>query len=171
MKTIMKNYGKLASNGVVFAALLACLIVVQAGSAAAENPVLRILYGQTFTGAGMTLTGETVTISEPKAVQPAVLHWSAGYGINYPDHYSAGLSINGGPCGASVYGPGAIPDYDLGAGGNYNHVDFQWIVQPSDGVLVPGLNTFELCVGGSNDGESSDSIQIYYNTLFVQLAP
>ena len=45
-------------------------------------------------------------------------------------------------------GPGAIPDYAIGPGGNYSHVDFQWIILPSDGVLKKGTNTFELCGGG-----------------------
>ncbi|MGA3088243.1 MAG: hypothetical protein ABSD75_06500 [Terriglobales bacterium] len=61
-----------------------------------------------------------------------------------------------------------MPDYELGRGGNYSHVDFQWIILASDGVLKKGINTFELCGGGANS--SSDSISIYDNTLSVQLA-
>jgi|HubBroStandDraft_1064217.scaffolds.fasta_scaffold622641_1 hypothetical protein len=153
---------------VVFAATLACLIVAAAGSAfAATDPLLRNLNEQTFTGLCCVSFNESVSVTETATLKPAVVIWSAGYGINVADVYNAGLSVNGGLCKVGVWGPAAIPDYELGPGGNYSHVDFQWIIFPSDGVLAKGTNTFELCGGGVNS--DSDSISIYDNTLSVQL--
>ena len=102
MKTTNKSK---MTKGVVFAAILACLIVAGAGSAfAATNQVSRTLYGQTFTGLCCVSFNEWVSITEPANLEPAVVLWSAGYGINVSDHYSAGLSVNGGPCEVSVWG-------------------------------------------------------------------
>ncbi len=171
MKTAKDYQVKAASKmskSIVFAAILACLIMAGAGSAmAATNQVLRNLNEQIFDGECCVSFNESVSISEPATLEPAVVIWSSGYGIEVPDVYKAGLSVNGGPCEVGVWGPAAIPDYELGPGGNYLHVDFQWIILPSDDVLVKGVNTFELCGGGTNS--SSDSIAIYDNTLSVQL--
>lgn len=153
------------SKSVVSAAILTCLVVAGAGSASAANPVLRNLNPQTITGqCCVPFGGESVSIVEPAKLEPVVVIWSSGYEINVPDAYYAGLSVNGASC--SSFGPQLMPDYSLGGGFPDSNVAFQWIIFPSDGVLRPGNNTFELCGGGLNSG---DSITINYNTLSVQL--
>lgn len=159
---------KAASNmnkSVVSAAILTCLVLVGAGSAFAADPVLRNLTPQTITGkCCVPFGGEAVSIVEPAKLEPAVVVWSSGYAINVPDAYTVGLSVNGSSC--LSFGPLEMPDYLLGGGLPYSNVDFQWIIFPSDAVLRPGNNLFELCGGGVNPG---DSITINYNTLSVQL--
>ena len=158
-------------SGPAFGAMLACLIMLETGSAvAAVNPVLRNLTKQTFTGQCCVSFDEEVSITEPSALKPVVVTWDTGYEINAADDYIAGLSVNGGACQASsaggVFGAELIPDYQL-ASGKFSHISFQWIILPSDGVLVAGKNTFVLCGGGLSF--SSDSISILDNTLFAQL--
>jgi hypothetical protein len=159
------------TKGMAFGAMLACLIMLETGSAvAAVNPVLRNLTKQTFTGQCCVSFDEEVSITEPSALKPVVVTWDTGYEINAADDYIAGLSVNGGACQASsaggVFGAELIPDYQL-ASGKFSHISFQWIILPSDGVLVAGKNTFVLCGGGLSF--SSDSISILDNTLFAQL--
>jgi hypothetical protein len=174
MNTVKGNSASKMRTSVVFASILACLIVVGAGSAtAADKTVLRNQNYFYVNGQCCISLNETVTITEPATLQPVIVHWSAGYSIEVTDNYQAGLSVNGGACSANAgagagYGPEVIPDFELGYPGNFSHVDFQWIILPSDGVLKTGTNTFELCGGGANS--TSDSIVINTNTLSVQLA-
>jgi len=166
----MKAASKMNMN-VVFTAILACLILAGAGSAmAGTDPVYRSNTNTTVTGQfGASSTfGESVSLSEPATQEPVIIVWAGGYTINVPDLYFAGLSVNGGPCSSLTYGNREVPDLSTQAGGDYLAFSFQWIVLPSDGVLVKGVNTFEVCVGGETS--SSDSITITHNTITATLA-
>jgi hypothetical protein len=154
-------------NFVVLAAILVCLVVAGTGSALAADQVYRSNTNTTVTGEFPQTFGESVSISEPKTLKPAVVVWASGYTVNVADLYFAGLSVNGGACDSLGFGNRGIPDLDTLAGGDFLSISFQWVILPSDGVLVSGTNTFELCVGG--ESSSSDSITITHNTLTVQL--
>jgi hypothetical protein len=156
---------------VVFAAILACLVLAAAESAvAAVNPTYRSNTNTTVTGqfGASSLLGESVTLNEPATLEPVIINWSGGYTINVADLYFGGLSVNGGPCSSLTYGNREIPDLSTLAGGDFLAFSFQWIVLPSDGVLVKGVNTFEVCVGG--ESSTSDSITITHNTITATLA-
>jgi len=164
MRTTSKNTQMRKS--IVFAAILACLIVAGAGSAfAGTNPFLRNLSDQTFDGQCCVSFGESVSITEPATPVTVIVTWSTDYAVNVADAYFAGLSVNGGECQTQAYGPRLLAD-NPGSGSSYTSATFQWIVFPSDGVLKTGKNTFELCGGGKNS--ASDSITIGQNTLTVQ---
>lgn len=155
------------SKKVVFAAILACLIVAGSGSAfAATHRVLRNLNNQTFTGLCCTSYNETVSLTEPATVEPVVVTFSSDYQVNVSgDQYHVGLSVNGGACKTfEGYGPQVIADSDAPEG-IYSSATIQWVILPTDGVLAAGTNTFELCGGGLNN--SGDSITIGQNTLSV----
>ncbi len=157
------------SKKVVFAALLACLVVAGSGSAfAATHRVLRNLNDQTFSGLCCTSYNETVSITEPATVAPVVVTFSSDYQVNVSgDQYHVGLSVNGAACKTfEGYGPQVIADADAPEG-IYSSATIQWVILPTDGVLITGTNTFELCGGGLNN--SSDSITIGQNTLSVAL--
>jgi hypothetical protein len=159
------------NKSVVFAAILACLIVVGSGSAFAQE-VLRNDTSQTFKntcpgGSGCSDWGETVSTEEPATLEPVVVIWSARYFVNTADVYYVGLDVNGKGCKTDVYGPTNLDDIATNPGGHFLTVTFQFIVEPSDDVLIAGTsNTFELCGGG--DGlVKDDSITISQNTLSV----
>ncbi len=164
MKNQMKATSKM-SKTVVFAAILACLIVAGAGSAfAAAAPIYRTTSDQTYEGQCCFSFGEQVSISEPATPKALIVTWSSDYAVNVADAYFVGLSVNGGACETQAYGARVLAD-NPGPGSGYATASFQWVVLPSDGVLVTGLNTFELCGGGKNS--PSDSITIGQNTLVV----
>jgi|SRR5580658_2748099 hypothetical protein len=166
----MKNQVKVSSKtskSVVFAAVLVSLITVGTGSAAAAaDPVFRNLTAQTINGECCVPFNATVSISEPAVLKPVVVDWDTGYGIIVNDRYVAGLSVNGGACQTGVFGADVLPDLDTLVSDSNPNVHFQWIILPSDGVLVKGINTFAVCGGGASTG---DSIAIFDNTLSVQL--
>jgi len=157
------------NKGVVFAAVLACLIMAGTGSAfSATNPILRVLEDQTFVGQCCFSFGESVSISEPATIKPVIVTWSGDYAPNSADAYFVGLSVNGGECTTVGYGARVLAD-NPGPGSTYSTAaSFQWMVLPSDGILVKGTNTFELCGGGKNSAD--DSLTIGLNTLAVELA-
>jgi hypothetical protein len=165
----MKATSKMTKS-VVFAAILACLIVAEAGSAFATNlkttQVFRSLSSTTLTGKCCFLWGEFVTVIEPAAVAPVTLTWSADYAIHVTDLYLVGLSVNNGPCSTLLYGSRALQDYNTVDSDGYASASFQWVVLPSDG-LEKGTNTFELCGGGENS--ASDSVTLGNNTLVVRI--
>jgi hypothetical protein len=141
---------------------LLCLVVGIAAAAFAVPPteVLRIEDTQTFTGACCFPWGETVTITEPKAVVPVVVTWSTDYVTSSNNvNFSVGVSVNGHPCLAtSVIGGFATPD------GTFSSRSFQWNILPSDG-LVKGNNNITLC-----GGASSGTIALGLNTLAVRIS-
>jgi hypothetical protein len=160
MKTINANH--FITKTFVFAAILSCLVLV--GSAFAANPI-RNLKNNTFEGECCFSFNESVTYSEPATISAVVVTFSTDYRINVADEYHVGLSVNGGPCETEAYGSQTIADTPP-LDGEWNSGAFQWVILPSDGLLVKGLNTFELCGGGKSS--SSDSITIGQNTLAVQ---
>jgi hypothetical protein len=164
----MKAISKL-SKSVVFAAILACLIVAGSGSALATNltQVLRVSHNQTFVGECCFSFGESVSITEPATISAVIVTWNSDYIVNVADEYHVGISVNGGECVTDTYGSVALADADILAGGDALNATIQWIVLPSDEVLVKGKNTFELCGGGRHS--STDSITLGTNTLTVRI--
>lgn len=157
------------NNSVVFAAVLACLIIAGAGSAFSQTePILRVLADTTFVGQCCFSFNESVSISEPATIKPVIVTWSGDYAPNDADAYFVGLSVNGGECTTVGYGARVLAD-NSGPGSLYSTAaSFQWLVLPTDGILVKGVNTFELCGGGKNS--PTDSLTIGLNTLSVVLA-
>jgi hypothetical protein len=159
------------SKSVVFMAILACLVAVGSGSAYAQL-VYRNDNAQTFTntcanGVGCADWNETVSIPEPASLAPIVVTWSARYFVNTADIYYVGLNVNGTGCQTGVYGPDNLEDIATNPKGHFLTVTFQWIVEPSDGVLIKSAtNTFELC-GGGDGSVAGDNINISQNTLTV----
>lgn len=150
----------------VLAAIMACLAVAGSASAFAAPPALRNGTNQTFTGVCCTSYNETVGINEPAAIVPVVVIFSTDYRVNVKgDQYHVGLSVNGGAClTLDGYGPQVLANADAPEG-IWSNASVQWVIEPADGVLVKGANTFELCGGGLTF--SSDSITIGQNTLSV----
>jgi hypothetical protein len=174
MKNTKENQMKTASKvskSVVFGAILTCLIAAGSGSAFAQR-VLRNDTSQTITftcpsGNGCPDWGESVSLEEPATLSPVVVIWSARYFVKTADTYFAGLDVNHTGCKTGVYGASNLDDIATNPGGHFLTVTFQWIVEPTDGVLTAGAsNTFELC-GGGNDSVKDDSINISQNTLSV----
>lgn len=159
------NASSKMSKAVVSAVILACLVVAGVGSAfAAAEPIYRTTSDQTYDGQCCFSFGEQVSFTEPATPVALIVTWSSDYAVNVADAYFVGLSVNGGACETQAYGARVLAD-NPGPGSGYTTASFQWVILPSDGILVKGLNTFELCGGGKNS--SSDSITIGQNTLVV----
>jgi len=123
MRTTSKNTQMRKS--IVFAAILACLVVAGAGSAfAGTNPFLRNLSDQTFDGQCCVSFGESVSITEPATPVTVIVTWSTDYAVNVADAYFAGLSVNGGECQTQAYGPRLLAD-NPGSGSSYTSATFQ----------------------------------------------
>jgi hypothetical protein len=152
------------SKLVVFTAILACMVMVGAGSAFAADPIVREIGVHNFTGECCIPFNETVSVTEPSTIKPVVVLFSFDYAEGVPDQYYAGLSINGGACQTESWGARALLDNGTT---NFTSTTFQWVILPSDKVLVPGNNTFEICGGGKSS--NSDEISIGDNTLTVFL--
>jgi hypothetical protein len=173
MKTTKVNQyqmsaGSNVTKSLVFATVLACLIVAGAGSAFAvvQHEVLYQHTNQTFPGKCCFSFGETVSVFEPAKISPVVVTFSTDYLINVTDVYFVGLSVNGGACETLSYGSRVLADIATLTSDNYLSASFQWIVPASS--LAAGSNTFELCGGGENS--TSDSITIGENTLAVRIS-
>lgn len=160
----MKTFSKASKSNAVFVAALAIMMLAGSISAFAVPPtqVARIYDAVTFTGQCCFLWNETVQISEPAAVVPVIVTWSADIAVN--DDFYVGLSLNGSGC--TAYGSRLITYFDVRNGGTQNQTH-QWIVFPSDG-LKKGTNTFGLCGGGVN--ATSDTISFGLSTLAVQIS-
>ena len=165
----MKATSKITKS-VLFAAILAGVIAVGAGSAFAQQ-AYRNDNAQVFTnvcsgGTDCGSWGESVSISEGSSLVPVVVTWSVRYFAS-PDIYYAGLNVNGTGCLTDFYGPTNLDYFATDPPGHFQTATIQWVIEPSDGVLVKSAtNTFELCGGGAglNPG---DSINISQNTLTV----
>jgi hypothetical protein len=163
----MKANSKISS--IVSAAILACLIVGGAGSAFAGTTEVHrtIQEPQAFTGECCVSFNEAISITEPATLVPVIVDWNTDYGVNVADSYLVGLSVNGGACQTLAWGPRGLAD-NPGPDSPYpTAASFQWIILPSDGVLVKGKNTFEVCGGGQHS--TDDSISFGDNTLTAQL--
>ena len=165
----MKASSKITQSA-VFAAILAGIIVAGLGTAFAD-PTFRSDTPQIFTntcpgGTGCASWGESVTTTESGTLVPIVVTWSARYFVNTADVYYVGLNVNGNGCQTQIYGPLNLDDIATDPSGHFLTATFQWVIEPSDGVLIVGKNTFELC-GGGDDTVPGDSINISQNTLTV----
>jgi hypothetical protein len=145
--------------------LLLILVVGLASSAYAVPPrqLLRVMEPQTFTGGCCFSWNETVSIVEPAKIDPVVVTWSTDMKVGNGVYLAVGLSLNGGPCAA--LGPGSIRE-PFGVPDETDTRVFQFVVLPIDG-LQKGPNTFTLCGGGRQGGET---ITIGPNTLEVRFA-
>jgi len=167
----MKTTSKI-TKGFIFAAVLACLMAVGSGSAFAQqvyrfipDPNPLIFTNACPSGDGCGSWGESVSISEGSSLVPIVVTWSTRYFVNVADVYYVGLNVNGNGCLTDYYGPTNLDDISTNPAGHFLTATFQWVIEPSDGVLVKSAtNTFELCGGGNSTG---DSITISQNTLTV----
>jgi len=160
-----ETISKISGRVVFAAAVLACLIVMGTGSAsAAVTPVFRTVTHYSY-GACCVLFNATVSINETENIRPAVVVWNTGYTISTPDVYNVGLSVNSGPCQIGLFGPAVLPDVSLVIGSDLD-VNIECVILPSDEVLVPGTNTFQVCGGNQT---SSASFETLINTLSVTL--
>jgi len=159
------NIWKASKNTAMVIAILACMMLAASTSAFAvpATQVSRVLTLSTFWGECCFLWNQTVKITEPAAVVPVIVTWSADVAPN--DEIYVGLSLNGGSCIA--YGAREIPVYAVLAAGGLTHTAFQWVVLPTDG-LKKGTNTIALCGGGANS--TSDFIGLQGSTLTVQIS-
>jgi len=140
---------------------VACIAVGFAAVAFAVPPseFLRVKTNQTISGACCFSWGESVSITEPKAVVPVVVTWSTDFrstNISF-----VGVALNGHPCIS-----GETLEEANAANGSFTSRTVQWIIQPSDG-LIKGSNTITLC-GGLEQG--TGSISLGFNTLAVRIA-
>ena len=137
-----------------------CFAVGLATSAFAvpPNEVLRMEFNQTFTGKCCFSWGETVNVTEPKAVVPITVTFSTDYRSDF-DFNSVGISVNAHPCMTTQtlfrFNP---------TDGTFQSGNFEWVVLPSDG-LVRGNNTITLCGGSVTNG----SITLGFNTLAARI--
>jgi len=139
-----------------------CVFLGLAAAAFAVLPSEVLFVGniQTFTGLCCSRWGETVLVTEPKAVVPVVVTWSTDYRMTDSRFFHVGVSVNGHPClvnDLSFFAP---------ADGSFVSRTLQWVTFPSDG-LVQGTNNITLCGGG---GDASDTITLGGNTLAVRIA-
>lgn len=165
----MKVRSKKSSKNTILAAALGCMVL--AGSILAfaipATQVLRYTGNPvTFTGECCALWKETVSLTEPKTVAPVIVTFSTDYQASLEGQ--VGLSLNNGACNL-FFGPNRLPEFTLGTGGSgpYAHAEYQWLINPSDGLKV-GKNTFEVCGGGSFGGDAT--IVLGFNTLAVKIS-
>ena len=159
----MKGFQKVQNRNIVCLTTVVFLVVSLAVSDFAVPPKQVLLStGKQLTGKCCFMWDETVSITEPAAVVPVIVTWSADFAVN--DEFLVGLSVNRNAC--TAYGSREIPWQGVLGGSGFMNTTHQWVVSPSDG-LVRGTNTFTLCGGGANS--NSDTILIGYNTLAVQI--
>lgn len=149
-------------HNLAFLAALLCMIVAGSISALAVPPTQTFLTftNKTLTGKCCFNWGDTIKVTQPTAVTPVVVTWSAEYRTD--DAFYVGLSVNNGPCIA--HGPRSIDPY-IPADGSGASRTFQWIVDPSE--MVKGTNTFQVCGGGVFNND--DSILLGIRTLAVRI--
>ena len=154
----MKTESKTVNQRVVLIAI-ACVLMGMAALAFAvpPNEVVRVETNQTFTGVCCFTWGETVTLTEPRALVPVVVIWSTDYQTS--GNFVAGISVNGHPC-MSMHPLDQLFNTD----GTFDDRSLQWVIFPADG-LIKGNNTFTLCGGGF-----AGSITLGFNTLAVRIA-
>ena len=123
------------------------------------NEALRIETNQTFTGRCCFSWGETVTVTEPKAVIPATVTFNTDYRATVNGF--VGISVNGHPCMTTQGFSDFVP-----SDGAFRSANFEWVVFPSDG-LIKGNNVITLCGGADAD---SGSVTLGFNTLAVRIS-
>ena len=160
----MKKISEAHKNNSVLVATLACLILAGSISAFAvpAGQVARVLTNPTVTATCCVSLGITVTVTEPNAISPVIVTWSSDYELSGESAFN--LSVNGGPC--LFFGAGTAPFVNLKGGTGLLNSSYQWIVLPSDGVLVKGKNTFTVCEGGVG---GPTTMFFGFRTLSVQI--
>jgi len=156
---------KATNSRMLLIAALASFMLAGSISAFAVPPtqVSQALNEVTFTGKCCSLWNQSVAVTEPAAVVPVVVTWSADIFLN--DEFIVGISLNGGSCIA--YGTREIPWLPVLGGSGILNATHQWVILPADG-LKKGKNTFALCGGGANS--NSDTIDIEQSSLVVQIS-
>ncbi len=159
----MKVFPEVRTRNILCLTTVVFLIVSLAASAfAVPKQQVLLSTGKQLTGKCCFMWGESVSVTEPTAVVPVVVTWSADFAEN--DEFMVGLSLNGGQC--TAYGSRVIAQQSVLGGDGFMNTTHQWVLSPRDG-LVRGTNTFTLCGGGAI--ANSDTISIGYNTLAVQI--
>jgi hypothetical protein len=156
------NIGAGTMKRFIIAVVVACGAVGMATKAFAVTPnqVLRVESVRTFSGPCCFNLGETVSVTEPKAIVPLAVTFSADYLSNSFFH-TIGISVNNHACiELQTVGMFAATD------GTFRSATFEWVVIPSDG-LIPGNNTITLC---GSTGTASGSITLGFNTLAVVIS-
>lgn len=161
----MKKRSKTMKDAVLCVAI-ACLVVGAAATSFAvpPNQVSRQNTTIPFTGMCCGNVGQTVTIKEPAKLVPVVVTWSVDF-QNTIGSMVFGLSVNHGQCIA--FGSRNLTE----PFGDVNFMTsraFEWVILPSDGQLVPGMNSFDAC-GGSLD-RVTDSYKLGVRTLAVRIS-
>ncbi len=161
----MTTLSKARNSSTRFIAALACIMLAGSISAFAvpAGQVSRVLNEVGITGKCCFMWSQSVTITEPAAVAPVIVTWSADILLN--DEFLVGIAVNGGACIA--IGSREIPWLSVLGGSGYLNTTHQWVVLPSDG-LKKGKNTFTLCGGGANS--SSDTMDVGLSSLVVQIS-
>lgn len=144
----------------------ACLMLALHAPAFAVPPteLLRVEQNTPFQSMCCISYREKVTLTEPSAIAPVIVTWSTDYQAT--SLYVASVSVNGGPCLAQ----GSVLLNPFGAGNGSGPFDshlFQWVIQPSDG-LIAGKNTFLLCGGSFSD--PNGVLMLGFNTLSARIS-
>ncbi len=160
----MKLVLKLAKLNYFGLAVIACLVLaLQTPSfAVSKNELLRVQQNQSFQGLCCFSWLEKVSVTEPATVVPVIVTWSTNYQAT--GYFSAGLSLNGGPClafGSEVLAP--TDSFD----NFFDSQTLEKVILPGDG-LVPGKNTFTLCGGAFFS--AADTIVVGLNTLSARVS-
>lgn len=133
------------------------------------NQLLRVFSTATETGNCCFSWNETVSVSLGMTPVPVVVTWDAD--LANGGRFIAGIMVNGGSCispGGAQIPAGPWTGSSFGPG--YQHITFQWIVLPSDG-LHSGTNSFTLCGGAYAASNSGGTLSLGYNTLAVRKGP
>src|ERR1700722_4672135 len=114
----MRAFSRISKSNVTFLAAVTCVVLAGAIAAFAV-PVAQVFrYTNspvTFTGVCCSFWGESVSITEPKAVAPVLVTFNADYQASAEGN--AGISLNGGSCNI-FFGSNRLPEIHVGSGGN-----------------------------------------------------
>jgi hypothetical protein len=121
-----------------------CLLAVSAMVASAALSAhaadeQRTLTLKPLVGACCFLFGPAVTVNEPSNPTPVVVTFTTDYTSNA--RFLLGLNVNNRGC--TNYGSREAP-----LATNFTPAAYQWVIFPSDGALLPGVNIISLCGGG-----------------------
>jgi hypothetical protein len=148
---------------------IASLVMGVATAAFAVPPAQVSRQNTTITFAGLCCANvnQSVTIKEPAKLVPVVVTWSTDFrSLNDTGGNEVfGLSVNLGPCIA--FGSRDLNELHPDSNSMTSRA-FEWVVLPSDGRLVSGINRFDVC-GGSLRRET-DSVGLGVRTLAVRIS-
>lgn len=158
----MNAFSQLKKRNILFIAALFCMIMAGSISALAVPPtqVFLTLEAVNLTGKCCFNWPDKIKLTQPTAVAPVVVTWSAEYRTG--NAFIVGLTVNNGPC--TAFGPRTM-DVFAPSDGSGTTKAFQWVVPPS--VMVKGVNTFQVCGGGALHND--DLILLGIRTLSARL--